>query len=169
MTDCVTIIGIDPGSRITGFGVVACTKTTQRCLTAGTIVLKHPSYAERVEHLYAELTGLMQNFSPDELAIEQVFVHKNASSALKLGQARGVALAALLPHGCGFYEYAPRQIKQAVTGSGRAAKEQVQLMVKRLLNLNTLPPSDAADALAVALCHAHMRQTKLLSDMLAQR
>ena len=149
------ILGIDPGSRVTGYGVVAtCGASMQpRYLASGCIRLDGKAIAPRLQTIFESLQQLIEQYRPDEFAIEQVFVGKSASSALKLGQARGVALLAASMLDLPIAEYAARSIKQAVTGTGAADKEQVQSMVVRLLGLNAAPQADAADALAVALCH----------------
>ena len=150
------ILGIDPGSRITGFGLINSVGgrkieyIASGCIRAGTGELP-----ERLETIYKSVTELIQQYCPQEFAIEQVFMGKNADSALKLGQARGVAILAAQLASLPVHEYAPRTIKQAVVGTGSAGKEQVQQMVQRLLKLPGLPQADAADALAIALCHAH--------------
>lgn len=151
------ILGIDPGSRITGFGLVSSIDRTKAptWITSGHWALKHEEMGERLSQLYFAVHHFISEFKPTEVAIEKVFVHKNASSALKLGQARGVAIAAAVAHQLPIYEYAPKQIKQAVVGSGNGMKEQVQHMVKFLLRLTNNPQADEADALAVAICHLH--------------
>lgn len=147
------ILGIDPGSRKTGVGIIAQSGQKLDCVFHGHIQPKAESMAERLQQIHQSLCDLVQQYQPHEAAIEMIFTCKNASSALKLGQARGVALTAVasLPLG----EYAPRQVKQAIVGTGGASKEQVQHMVMRLLKLDKKPQEDAADALAIALCHAH--------------
>jgi crossover junction endodeoxyribonuclease RuvC len=159
------VFGIDCGTEFTGYGVVeldANARTTKlvHC-AAGTIRLnkKHKT-GDRLAQVYAELTALLALHQPDVIAIEEVFFSANAKSALKLGQVRGVALLAAAQSGKPVAEYAPLSIKSAVVGYGLAAKDQVQFMVMRLLNLATAPDSpDAADALAVAICHLHTAQT----------
>jgi len=150
------ILGIDPGSRITGYGVLEIDRCNQvTCLTFGSIVLGNGQMPVRLYELYQAVHEISQKFLPTELAVEQVFVHKNVRSALKLGQARGVAIAAAMHDAMHVFEYAPRQIKQAIVGRGSALKGQMQHMIKVLLSLEALPQADAADALSVALCHAH--------------
>ena len=149
------ILGIDPGSRITGYGVIEVHPQRNCYITCGCIRSERGEFGQRLADIYHGVVAVIEEFSPQELAIEQVFLAKNPLSALKLGQARGVAIAAAVAADLELSEYAARQVKQAVSGSGRASKEQVQLMVRTLLNLNQTPTSDAADALAVALCHAH--------------
>ncbi len=159
MTGLVTrILGIDPGSRITGYGIIAAETDRNHHLASGCIRLQDESLPQRLKQIFQSIEGIVQQYEPQELAIERVFMHHNADSALKLGQARGVAICAAVMHGLTVHEYAPRQIKQAVVGGGAAAKFQVQHMVKILLALAQTPPEDASDALAVALCHSHVRR-----------
>ncbi len=159
------VFGIDCGTEFTGYGVVesderACTPQLVH-LAAGTVRMnKKHSTAERLTQVYAELLARIELYTPDVVAIEEVFFATNAKSALKLGQVRGVALLAAAMCGKPVAEYAPLSIKSAVVGYGLAAKEQVQFMVMRLLRLEAAPDSpDAADALAVAICHLHTTQT----------
>jgi crossover junction endodeoxyribonuclease RuvC len=151
------ILGIDPGSRNTGIGVIDfCEKTKNSVMVyAGCIKLTHENMACRLGELYFKVRDLVAHYLPNEISIEQVFVHHNVSSALKLGQARGVAIAASVASGLPIFEYAPTQIKQAVTGMGRASKAQVQHMCQALFKISNPLQADAADALAVALTHAH--------------
>lgn len=153
------ILGIDPGSRITGFGIIECRGRENRYVTSGCIRVKGESLAERLQTIFEGISEVIETQGPDTLAIEQVFMHRNPSSALKLGHARGVAMVAGTLRGVPVVEYTPTQIKQAITGKGHAAKEQIQHMVTLLLNLPAAPAEDAADALAVAICHAHTRHT----------
>jgi crossover junction endodeoxyribonuclease RuvC len=162
------VFGIDCGTEFTGYGVVEMDHTVRNpqlthC-AAGTIRLnKKEKTPQRLAQVYAELTALMSLHSPDCVAIEEVFFSANAKSALKLGQVRGVALLAAATCNLPVAEYAPLSIKSSVTGYGLAAKEQVQFMVTRLLALDCSPDSpDAADALAIAICHIHTAQTLLL-------
>lgn len=157
------IIGIDPGSRRTGYGIIRHEGTQHRYLSSGHINLTTYSSCERLRQIFLTLQKIMMTYQPDEAAIEQVFMHENPSSALKLGQARGAAIVALnVP----VSEYSAREVKKSVVGKGAATKEQVQFMVQRLLNLQGTLQADAADALAVALCHAHVRMTrKILSQL----
>ncbi len=151
------ILGIDPGSRMTGFGIIEISKRRARFVTCGCIKMQASRLPERLQEIYHGVSELIKHHQPSQMAIEQVFMSRNADSALKLGQARGVAIVAGTQHSLEIYEYAPNQIKQAVVGQGHAAKQQVQQMVKILLDLPAIPLTDAADALAVALCHAHMQ------------
>ena len=159
------VFGIDCGTEFTGYGVVDVEDTGRelklRHLCAGAVKLsKKDKTPLRLLQVYAELTALLQLWQPEVVAIEEVFFSANAKSALKLGQVRGVALLAAAGCGLPVAEYAPLTIKSAVVGYGLAAKEQVQFMVARLLELDEAPkPADAADALAIAICHIHHAQT----------
>jgi crossover junction endodeoxyribonuclease RuvC len=153
------IIGIDPGSRITGYGVIESDGMHTRHITHGTLRLQGDALAPRLGQIFAGITRLIDEFQPAVMAIEQVFVSKNPASALKLGQARGAAICAAVSRRLEVVEYTPTRIKQAVVGVGRAQKEQVQHMVQLILKLNDRPAADAADALAVALSHAHTGST----------
>ena len=155
----VRIIGIDPGSRVTGYGVIESSAGRQRVIAFGRICTEAGALPARLLQIQNELAAVLREHQPHEAAVEQVFVRRNATTAVILGQARGVALCTLAAASLGVSEYAATQIKLAVTGSGRAEKPQVQQMVKLLLKLTAPPPSDAADALAVALCHAQVRST----------
>ena len=157
------VLGIDCGTEFTGYGCVETHPRTANLqhVAAGTIRLnkKHKT-AERLAQVFAELTAQIELYQPDVVAIEEVFFSANAKSALKLGQVRGVALLAASLSKKEVAEYAPLSIKSAVVGYGLARKEQVQFMVMRLLKLNAVPDSpDAADALAIAICHLHTAQT----------
>ncbi len=152
----IRVLGIDPGLRITGFGVIDKTGNTLDYVTSGCI--KTPADGGLALRLKTILDGLGEVIAanrPDQVAIEKVFVNSNPQSTLLLGQARGTAICAAVLHDLDVAEYTALQIKQAVTGQGKAAKEQVQDMVKRLLRLAGDPSADAADALACAICHAH--------------
>lgn len=154
-----TIIGIDPGSRRTGYGIIRLEGNRHIHLTSGHLDVSSYPTAERLRQIFLGLQEIIQSFKPQEAAIEQVFMHENPGSALKLGQARGAAIVALdIP----VAEYSARQVKKSVVGHGAADKEQVQFMVQRLLNLRTKLQADAADALAIALCHAQARGLKKL-------
>jgi crossover junction endodeoxyribonuclease RuvC len=160
------VFGVDCGTEYTGWGVVevdgsACLPKL-RHLAAGAVKLNKKDHTpQRLAQVYAELTALIQLWEPEMVAIEEVFFAANAKSALKLGQVRGVALLAAANCGKPVAEYAPLAIKSAVVGYGLAAKEQVQFMVARLLDLAEAPkPADAADALAIAICHIHHAQTQ---------
>lgn len=151
------ILGIDPGSRITGYGVLDVSALRPRYIASGCIRIRADDLAQKLAQVYAGVAELIIEYRPGELAIEQVFMARNPDSALKLGQARGTAIVCAANHGLPVHEYAARQIKQSVTGTGAADKTQVQHMVTALLSLNARPPADAADALAIALTHAHAR------------
>lgn len=151
------ILGIDPGSRITGYGVLDVTEPKPKYVTSGCIRTRGDELAQRLAQVYAGVSEVIGLHGPGEFAIEQVFMSKNADSALKLGQARGTAIVCAANHGLPVSEYGPRQIKQAVTGGGAADKAQVQHMVTAILGLSGTPQADAADALAIALTHAYAR------------
>ncbi|MHB0775520.1 crossover junction endodeoxyribonuclease RuvC [Halomonas sp. WWR20] len=152
------LLGIDPGSRITGYGVIDTSLPKPCYVASGCIRIQADSLAQKLAQVYAGVAELVALYRPGEFAIEQVFMAKNADSALKLGQARGTAIVCAANHGLEVFEYAARQIKQAVTGTGAAEKAQVQHMVTAILGLNATPQADAADALAIALTHAYARQ-----------
>lgn len=150
------ILGIDPGSRLTGFGVIEYQGSKLRYITSGCIRIDtSEDLAYRLKQIFDCVSQIIHDFEPNEFAIEQVFMGKNADSALKLGQARGSAIVAAANHNLPVSEYAARAVKQAVTGKGSAQKEQVQHMVQILLNLPGKPQEDAADALAIAITHAY--------------
>ena len=147
------VLGIDPGSRRTGYGVVDWQRGALRYVASGCVATADGAFAGRLAEIYRGVGGVIATHAPDEFAIEEVFVARNPAAALKLGQARGVAIAAAVGTGLAVREYASRTIKLAVVGTGRAEKEQVQYMVRALLGLDAAPSPDAADALAVAICH----------------
>ncbi|GAA5006180.1 MULTISPECIES: crossover junction endodeoxyribonuclease RuvC [Acinetobacter] len=149
------IIGIDPGSRLTGYGIIEKEGSKLRFVDAGTIRTESQDIPDRLKKIFAGVDRIVKFHQPTEAAVEQVFMAQNPDSALKLGQARGAAIAALVNLDLAVSEYTARQIKQSVVGYGAADKEQVQMMVMRLLNLSIKPQADAADALAAAICHAH--------------
>ncbi len=151
------ILGIDPGSRITGYGVINSNGSKNDYIASGCIRMPEGCLAERLNQVFSGVTQVIEMYSPQEFAIEQVFMAKNADSALKLGQARGAAIVAATQQSLEVYEYAARKVKQAVVGKGAADKSQVQHMIAHLLKLPGLPQEDAADALAIAVCHAHTR------------
>ena len=154
------ILGIDPGSRATGFGVIDAAGQVARVVDHGVIrVPGDLALAERLSHLYRELGTVLERHDPDEVAIEEVFTSRNARSALVLGQARGVLLLAAGER-CAVHEYAARAVKKAVAGYGQADKQQMVRMVQALLDLARPPAQDAADALAIALCHAQSRMLR---------
>lgn len=151
------LLGIDPGSRHTGYGVIEQVGNRSRALAFGTISTSGAEMAPRLGTIFAGLCEVMSAHRPEEVSIEKVFMARNPDSALKLGQARGAALTAVVQSGVPVFEYSARQVKQAVVGRGGAEKGQVAEMVKHLLGLEKRPQEDAADALAIALCHAHTR------------
>ncbi len=153
-----TILGIDPGSRKTGFGVIHALGSKSAYITSGIIHVADLPFHERLKSIFESVREVIDLHQPEVMVVEQVFMAKNANSALKLGQARGAAITAGAVAGCDVVEYSARQIKQAVVGKGAASKEQVQHMVKHLLKLDGMPKEDAADALAGALCHANTQQ-----------
>ena len=151
--DC--ILGIDPGSRRTGYGVVEVRAGKPVYLASGYIQTSGTELPARLGEIYQGVTDLVQRYQPQTFVIENVFMARNAKSALILGQARGVAIAAAVAAELRIHEYAARQVKQAIVGTGRASKAQVQHMVQVLLELSGRPQADAADALAIALCHVN--------------
>ena len=151
----IRILGIDPGSRITGYAVVELRASTVHFLTAGIIRLSEKSLPERLGKLLRAIEHLLETQHPTTAAIENVFMHKNAMSALKLGQARGAIIATIAAQGLSVSEYAPTRVKQALVGKGQADKQQVMHMVKLIAKIQQPLPVDASDALAVAICHAH--------------
>jgi len=156
------ILGLDPGSLVTGYAVIDCDPRGTRFVASGGIRTNGAVFAERLRQIYAGVAAVIAEFAPGEVAVERVFMHRNADSALKLGQARGAALCATFGSEMRVYEYAPREVKRAVVGTGAAEKAQVQMMVTRILGLDRQPAADAADALAIALCHAHARTATTL-------
>ncbi len=159
------VLGLDPGSIRTGYGVIDCGAGGERHVTNGCIVAGTGDFPQRLRRIFDAIAVLIETHRPDEIAIERVFVHRNPDSALKLGQARGAAICAALALGASAHEYAPRAIKLAVSGYGGAEKSQVAQMVGALLGLERRPSADAADALAVALCHAQTRRLSALTAM----
>lgn len=154
------IIGIDPGSRLTGYGIISTDNDKLTFVDAGTIRTNSTEITERIAQIFAGISRIVTHYQkysnkPIQSAIEQVFMATNPDSALKLGQARGAAIAALTSLDLQVSEYTARQIKQAVCGYGAAGKEQVTAMVCRILSLDVIPQADAADGLACAICHAH--------------
>lgn len=149
------ILGIDPGSRSTGFGIIGSAGSNITHIAHGTIKVTEKAVADRLYQLYQAVVNTIVDYQPHTFAIEQVFMHRNPQSALKLGQARSAAMIAAAQYQLTVHEYSPREVKQATVGYGAASKEQVQHMVATLLKLKTKPQSDAADALAIAICHNH--------------
>jgi len=157
------ILGLDPGIALTGYGVISVQGNSYRVLAYDAIEtpsrLAHPL---RLKLLFGTLKSLCHKYQPREAAIEQLFFSRNVSTAFTVGQARGVALLAVAEAGAEVFEYTPLQVKSTITGSGRASKQQVQFMVRALLGLPAVPkPDDVADALAIAICHCHLRGSVL--------
>jgi crossover junction endodeoxyribonuclease RuvC len=155
MTEDKIILGIDPGTTIMGYGLIRVKKNQLHMLNFGVIQLsKLENHPDRLKRILDRLNGLIEEYKPDEMAIEAPFFGKNVQSMLKLGRAQGVAIAACLNHNIPFEEYTPRRIKQSITGSGAASKEQVAAMLQKLLNFQEMPKYlDATDGLAAAVCH----------------
>jgi crossover junction endodeoxyribonuclease RuvC len=153
------ILGIDPGSRLTGFGIIDVEGRHSHYVACGCIRTGQGDFPSRIRAIADGISELLLQYSPEQMAIEQVFLNRNVDSALKLGQARGAAIAAVVIRDIPVFEYSATQIKQATVGRGHADKTQVQHMVRVLLNLPEAPQADAADALACALCHSHHQQT----------
>jgi crossover junction endodeoxyribonuclease RuvC len=153
------VLGLDPGSLRTGYGIVDCIDGRESHVASGCVRATGTDLALRLRRIHDEVSQLVERFRPDEVAIERVFMHRNPDSALKLGQARGAALAAAVALGAAVYEYAPRAIKLAIVGTGAADKAQVAHMVQVLLSIARPATSDVSDALAIALCHVHARRT----------
>ncbi len=150
------ILGIDPGTSIMGYGIILCKNKKITLVCHGVIKLtKYTDHALKLKVIFDRVIGLIDEYHPDELAIEAPFFGKNVQSMLKLGRAQGLSIAAALSRDIPYTEYAPRKIKQAVTGNGNASKEQVAKMIQTLLNLKELPEYlDASDGLAAAICHS---------------
>jgi len=151
------ILGIDPGSRITGYGIIGAEGSKYHYIASGAIKTKGDEISARLYQIYSQLKDVLTSNNPHEAAIEEIFYHNNFKSALKLGQARGSALVAVASRGLPVAEYSARAIKQAVVGYGAATKEQIQHMVKKLLNVKGELQADEADALAIAICHGQNR------------
>ncbi|MEK6805334.1 MAG: crossover junction endodeoxyribonuclease RuvC [Pseudomonadota bacterium] len=158
----VRILGIDPGSRRTGYGIIDVLGMKSSWVAHGTIEAGDGDIAPRLAAIFNGVSAIVKQYRPAEAAVEEVFVKLNVGSALVLGQARGAAICALALAGLPISEYAPARIKQSVVGHGRAEKAQVQHMIKALLKLEKAPPADAADGLACALCHSHLRTRNLM-------
>jgi crossover junction endodeoxyribonuclease RuvC len=163
----VLVLGIDPGTAITGYGLVHEQDDGLSLVECGVVTTPSSQpQPERLQMIYRGLSDVIRRFQPEEAAVEELFFSRNVRTALSVGQARGVALLALVDAGLPIYEYKPLEIKQAVAGYGGADKQQVQEMVRMLLNLERVPqPDDAADAVAVAVCHIHSaRMAALIAD-----
>lgn len=154
----LTVLGIDPGSQCTGWGLVCERSGVLELIDCGAIRPRGGVFAARLGHLFQELSAVVARYTPLEAAIEDVHVAHNVSSALKLGQARGVAVAACAAHGVPVFDWRPTTVKKAVTGTGGADKEQVAWMVAHILNAKLSGPADMTDALAVAVCHVNQRR-----------
>ena len=157
------ILGIDPGLATVGFGVVDCFKNKFRAVEYGAVLTPAgASVPDRLSEIYDGISELCERFRPDTVSIEELFFNDNAKTAVNVCQARGVILLAVKKHGIPIYEYTPLQIKQAITGYGRADKKQIQYMVRTLLSLDSAPkPDDTADALAAAICHGYSADSLL--------
>lgn len=153
------ILGIDPGSRITGYGIIDVIKNKSCWVQSGCIRTPDEALPIRLKTIFQGLSDILDEYQPTEMAIEKVFMHNNPDSALKLGQARGTAICVVANQDIPVYEYTPREIKQAIVGKGNATKVQMQHMIKVLLGLSECPQEDAADALSIALSHAHLSAT----------
>ncbi len=162
MPQKIRIIGIDPGSRCTGYGVIDSDGLRHLYVSSGFVKITGDELPERLGMIFSEISLIIEKWQPQTMGIEQVFMNKNADSALKLGQARGAAICAGTNAKLDIGEYTPRAIKKAVVGNGSADKEQIQQMMKLLLKLDFEPQSDEADGLAIALCHANHMQMKTL-------
>ena len=175
---CSRILGIDPGSRFTGYGIVDLEGRDLRMVTHGTLMLHNADHADRklglkdavpfelrLFRLYERLSKIIQEYNPTELSIEKVFFAKNAVSALKLGQARGVAIVCAVNHGLKFHEYASTEVKSAIVGHGRADKVQVAKMLERILGAQNFETSDSSDGLALAVCHAQLSRSTVGSKL----
>jgi crossover junction endodeoxyribonuclease RuvC len=155
--ETIRILGIDPGSQATGFGIIDWRDGDPRYVASGAIRTRGGEFPPRLRQIFDGVQELVRQYGPQEVAIERVFMHRNADSALKLGQARGAAICAVFSGFATLHEYAPREVKLAIVGHGGALKEQVQLMVMSLLRLQGELGPDAADAIGLALCHAYSR------------
>ncbi len=166
------VLGIDPGSRITGYGIVEETQGKLVSIAYGSWQLSSKEFSDRLKEIYDNVAQLISEYKPSEVAIEAIFFAKNAMSSIKLGQARGAAMTAVANQGLKVFEYSPAQVKQAVVGYGRADKEQVQKMVFLLLGLHGKARVDTTDALAVAICHLNsvkFQQVGKLYDRISPR
>jgi len=153
------VLGIDPGSRITGWGLISALGQNNTYIASGCIRMKTDPLPERLKIIFDGVSEVIETYQPQQSAIEQVFLAKNADSAFKLGQARGAAITAMVNQDLDVAEYSARQVKQAVVGKGAADKSQVQHMVSTILRLDKAPQEDAADALAIAICHANTQHS----------
>ena len=154
----IRILGIDPGSLHTGYGIIDMDGNRAVHVSHGQITIQAGELSDKLRRIFRGLGAVISEFEPDECAVEKVFMYRNADSALKLGQSRGAAITVCAERNLPVFEYTANQVKQATVGKGHAEKTQVQYMVKVLLCLDGIPQADAADALAVALCHGHSRE-----------
>lgn len=161
----MTILGIDPGLATTGYGILTGSEAYMKPVTYGSILTPpHLSVSDRLTIIYDEVLQLIEKYNPEEIGVEELFFSRNVTTALLVGQARGVILLAARQKGLELFEFKPVEVKMAVTGYGRADKRQIQQMVKILLGLPQIPkPDDTADALAVAICHMQSRNLKILA------
>ena len=163
----VLVLGIDPGIATTGYGVVGEDDRGEVVLVAYGAIETQPGapMPERLQHLYNEVTAVFHQYQPESVAVEQLFFGRNVTTAIMVGQARGVALLAAAQAGLQVYEYKPAEVKQALSGYGKADKRQMQEMVRMVLHLDHIPrPDDAADAVAIAVCHLHSARLRRLAD-----
>jgi crossover junction endodeoxyribonuclease RuvC len=149
------ILGIDPGSRTTGYGVIEVVGSEFRYIESGALRIRGDTLPERLHAIFDSVSEVLDRCQPTDFAIENLFMHRNADSALKLGQARGAAICSVANRDIKIFEYTPAEIKQSVVGKGNAAKPQVQMMVRAMLKLKGSPQADEADALACAICHGN--------------
>ena len=157
MAKMIRIMGVDPGSVITGYGIIETDGIRSVHIAHGHLKVKGESLPEKLGIIFTGISDVIKEWQPQEFAIEDVFFSKNAQSALKLGQARGAAICAAVTHDLSVSEYSPRSVKQAISGTGSADKNQVQHMVGIILNLTQKLQADAADGLAISICHGHSR------------
>jgi crossover junction endodeoxyribonuclease RuvC len=155
------VLGLDPGSLRTGFGIIDCTVRAEKHVASGCIRATGDDFARRLRQIHEAILQVVAEYRPDEIAVEKVFMHRNADSAPKLGQARGAVICAAMVSGAAVYEYAPRAIKLAVVGTGAADKAQVSTMVQAMLAIAEPSTADVSDALAVALCHGQVQRSAL--------
>ena len=157
------ILGVDPGSVVTGYGLLFCENNKEKVLEYGVIRTNKKALAEKLLEIHEKLFEIIKKKKPEQFAIEETFYSKNVKATLTMGQARGSAILAAAKAGIEIFEYSPKEVKMAVTGRGNATKRQIQFMIKSILNLKELPqPEDASDALAIAFCHAQKIKTKNL-------
>ena len=165
----IRVMGIDPGSVITGYGIIESDGLRNFYVAHGHIRVRGDTFPEKLGFIFQSLSTVLAQWQPQEVAVEQVFLSNNVMSALKLGQARGAAISAVVTRDISVAEYSPRSVKQVVTGSGSADKQQVQTMVKAILEVQRTLQVDAADGLAIAICHAHSRLQRTASPIRARR